>query len=153
MSSSRPQSADLARTAHSEKPGSSKAHERSGDTMSKLPHMPSPCQDCPFRKDSLQGWLGASRMDDYLRKGSFVCHKKHDFQCAGHMLIKGDENTFVQVAGRLRIPLNLTGRELVFDTQTDCINHHYDSPLDGSYSATKPDPETNAMPPNNQPGR
>ena len=90
----------------------------------KLPHINKPCKDCPFRKDSMKGWLGKNRMSGILKQGSFVCHKKTDLQCAGHMLIKGQDNDFVRMADRMNIPLAISGRELVFDTLTDCIEHH-----------------------------
>lgn len=92
-----------------------------------LPHKVKPCDSCPFRKDTMQGWLGKGRMEEILNSGSFTCHKTKDtnrLQCAGHMLIKGNENDFVQLANRLRINLNLTGKELIFDTKEDCIKHH-----------------------------
>jgi len=90
----------------------------------KLPNVKKPCKDCPFRKDSLKGWLGKERMQDILMSDSFVCHKKIELQCAGHMLIKNDENIFVQLANRLHLETGLTGRELVFNNKDECINHH-----------------------------
>lgn len=90
----------------------------------KLPHIPSPCRDCPFRKDTFQGWLGDDRMAEILEADSFVCHKKTDMQCAGHMLLNGDRNAFVRLAARLRIALNLTGAEQVFASREACIEHH-----------------------------
>ncbi|EBC6378462.1 hypothetical protein C3570_22870 [Salmonella enterica] len=92
--------------------------------MPELPHIARPCRDCPFRNDTLKEWLGAERMQEILGADSFVCHKKTDKQCAGHMLIKGNDNLFVLVAGRMGIPLELSGRELVFDNEQDCIEHH-----------------------------
>lgn len=91
------------------------------------PHMKKPCANCPFRKDVIDGWLGKKKMTDILEHDNFKCHKKREFQCAGHMLIKGYENAFVRLASRLRIDLELTGRELVFDTIEECINHHDDT--------------------------
>ena len=32
--------------------------------MKKLPIMQTPCNNCPFRKDSLKGWLGSERMTE-----------------------------------------------------------------------------------------
>ena len=90
----------------------------------KLPNMNQPCKDCPFRKDTLVGWLGEGRVSDILNQRSFVCHKKTDLQCAGHMLIKGSENDFVALAERMGSETGLSGRELVFDSEDDCINHH-----------------------------
>ncbi len=94
---------------------------------SKLPYMNAPCADCPFRKDSLDGWLGEKRMTGILQSDSFVCHKTTHKemddrrQCAGHMIIKGDNNHFVRLANRLRIPLDLRGKDLIFESERDCI--------------------------------
>ncbi len=92
----------------------------------RLPNMKHPCKDCPFRKDTMLGWLGEKRMTQILDAKSFVCHKHTDLQCAGHMLIKGEENDFVKLASRLNLPTGLTGQQLIFDTQADCIAHHAD---------------------------
>lgn len=67
-------------------------------------------------------------MEEILEADTFVCHKNNDLQCAGHMLIKGGDNAFVRLAGRLGIELPLRGRSLVFDTEEDAIEHH-----DGNY--------------------
>jgi hypothetical protein len=90
----------------------------------KLPYQKSPCKDCPFRKDVLRGWLGAERMSGLLEQSSFVCHKRTDLQCAGHMIVKGQKNEFVRLASRLQLPLPLFGKHLVFDTEAACIDHH-----------------------------
>ncbi|MAD98875.1 MAG: hypothetical protein CMB99_16235 [Flavobacteriaceae bacterium] len=92
--------------------------------MPRLPHVKKPCKDCPFRKDSMPGWLGAERMTEILKAKTFVCHKKTDLQCAGHMLIKGNSNDFVKLATRLGLRLDLSGHSLVFDTLADCVTHH-----------------------------
>lgn len=89
-----------------------------------LPNMKKPCKDCPFRKDALLGWLGADRMTEILNSESFVCHKKTDLQCAGHMLINGTGNSFVRLAERLGIDVELTGSDLVFQSKKQCIEHH-----------------------------
>lgn len=90
----------------------------------KLPYVKKPCKDCPFRKDCLRGWLSRSRMDEILESDTFVCHKNTDLQCAGHMLIKGNANAFVRLANRLGFKMRLRGRELVFDTEREAIEHH-----------------------------
>lgn len=92
--------------------------------MQKLLHITRPRRDCPFRKDTLRGWLGEQAMKKILKADSFVCHKKTDKQCGGLMLINGDQNGFVRLAGQLGIELDLSGRELVFDSQQACIEHH-----------------------------
>jgi hypothetical protein len=93
-------------------------------TKTSLPNVKKPCRHCPFRKDTLKGWLGGYRITGILESNSFVCHKKQNLQCAGHMLIKGNDNSFVKMAGLMDIELELSGRELVFSTQSDCITHH-----------------------------
>ena len=90
----------------------------------KLPYMPKPCGNCPFRKDAMRGWLGEERMVEIIAADSFVCHKKQDLQCAGHMIINGMDNGFVRLAARLREEINLKGKELVFKTKAACIRHH-----------------------------
>lgn len=89
-----------------------------------LPNMKKPCKDCPFRKDTLKGWLGEGRMREILSGDSFVCHKNTSLQCAGHMLIKGPRNGFVKLAVALGVETGLTGRELVFDSDDECVSHH-----------------------------
>lgn len=90
-----------------------------------LPNQKHPCKDCPFRKDILQGWLGADRMEEILEQKSFTCHKtQKSLQCAGHMIIKGEENEFVRMANELGIGLQMKGHELIFTTKADCIKHH-----------------------------
>lgn len=95
-----------------------------------LPNCKVPCKNCPFRKDSLKGWLGENRMTSILSNDSFTCHKTGQdknnsrLQCAGHMLIKGDQNSFVRLAASMNLETNLKGRELIFDTEKECIEHH-----------------------------
>lgn len=90
----------------------------------KIPCVKKPCKDCPYRKDSLKGWLGEERMTELLNTDSFVCHKNTELQCAGHMLIKGDANIVVRVAKIYKEDLKLKGEDLIFDTEQQCIDHH-----------------------------
>jgi len=83
-----------------------------------------PCKDCPFKKDTLKGWLGKNRMTEILAISYFVCHKNTHLQCAGHMLINDNKNDFVELANRMGINLNLTGSALVFESKQACIEHH-----------------------------
>ncbi len=92
--------------------------------ITKLPHTRKPCIQCPFRKDTLEGWLGARRMTGILQDDSFICHKTDDRQCAGHMLLKGDKSQYVQVMRRLYGTPDPAGKELIFDTEQECIEHH-----------------------------
>ena len=63
-------------------------------------------------------------MKKILAASSFVCHKKTHLQCAGHMLISGTDNSFVGLAQRMNIDLQLEGHEVVFGKKEDCIAHH-----------------------------
>ena len=103
--------------------------------MKKLPIIQTPCKDCPFRKDSLKGWLGKKRITEILDSDSFVCHKttKNDIagsdnkerkQCAGFMIIQKDRSQAVRIAKVLNIDLGLKGQDLIFENKKDCINHH-----------------------------
>lgn len=87
-------------------------------------YLQKPCKDCPFRKTTLKGWLGEVRITQILDVDSFVCHKNTQCQCAGHMLIKGNQNAFVALAEDLNIDLRLTVKEEVFDTIEACVLHH-----------------------------
>lgn len=89
-----------------------------------LPYCTHPCPQCPFRKDTLKGWLGRERMNEILSAKSFVCHKSPSLQCAGHMILKKDENAFCALAKLLKIDLPMKGADLIFDTEKDCVDHH-----------------------------
>lgn len=92
-------------------------------TMKKLPHCTHPCKDCPYRKDTQAGWLNSS-IEGHINAESFVCHKNHSLQCAGHMIINGSDNAYVALADSQNIDLGLRGQDLIFDNKQDCINHH-----------------------------
>ena len=92
--------------------------------MVKLPHKVSPCKNCPFKKDTLKGWLGSERMTEIINYHSFVCHKDNSKQCAGHMILNGDKNAYVRLAHRMKLDLKLINQDLVFDTAEECIKHH-----------------------------
>lgn len=90
----------------------------------KIPCVKKPCKDCPFREDSLGGWLGEERATQIAESPSFVCHKNTDLQCAGHMIMRGHSNSFVRMAARFNVDLGLKGQILVFDDTQDFIDHH-----------------------------
>ena len=92
----------------------------------KLPHKKRPCRNCPFKKNTLKGWLGRERMAGIVNGDGFPCHKHKAprQQCAGHMLLLGSGNAFVALAENMGIQLELTGRESVFKSTVDCIEHH-----------------------------
>lgn len=90
----------------------------------KLPHQIKPCNNCPFRKDSLKGWLKL-KIEEIVSAKSFTCHKTDKtLQCAGHMLLLKNNNSFYRLTKRLKLPLHLKGENLVFDSVEECIKHH-----------------------------
>ena len=98
----------------------------------KLPHITRPCSECPFRRDSLQGWLGEGTATLIIGDALFTCHKTQDpnrRQCAGHMLLLKEINQYYRLAKFLGKPLNLTGGDLVFTTPQEFIHHHSLPPL------------------------
>lgn len=89
-----------------------------------LPHRKAPCANCPFRKDSREGWLGSDRMREITEATSFVCHKNTRLQCAGHMILMKSRNDYYKYADYLGMDLNLTGQDLIFKNVAECIEHH-----------------------------
>ncbi len=92
--------------------------------MANFPHMKKPCKACPFRKDTTLHPLGKRMAVRICNATSFVCHNKRTHQCAGHMLLRGSDNVYVNTAKKLDIDLSLSGRELVFNSMGECIKHH-----------------------------
>lgn len=90
-------------------------------------HIKKPCKDCPFRLDSMKGWLGESRITEIIDADTFACHKTLNGvlkQCAGFLLFKGQEAAYKRVADAYKIDLELEGRELVFQDRESLIKHH-----------------------------
>lgn len=90
----------------------------------KTPNMKAPCANCPFKKTSLKDWIGRARMSQILSTDSFTCHKDRDKQCAGHMLVLGNDSAYVRLASAMKISLGLKGKDEVFKTKEECIEHH-----------------------------
>lgn len=96
----------------------------------RLPNQPKPCNGCPFRKQCLPLVTLAEKIVSIVENGVHTCHNTQGLapskqrQCAGHMLLKGDTNHFVELANRLGLTIKLSGRELVFDTPEQMIRHH-----------------------------
>ena len=93
-------------------------------------HVKKPCKNCPFRKDTLKGWLGKERAKEIVHSDTFVCHKttnkkQEDFkQCAGHILLNKEDNSMYRVSKQFGIDLEMKGEETVFESKEDFIKHH-----------------------------
>lgn len=82
---------------------------------------------CPFRTDCLKGWLGAERAKEISDADKFVCHKNNKRQCSGSMQMNKEGNLFVRIAKFKNIPLELSGKEKLFDSKEEMIEHHRNS--------------------------
>lgn len=83
-----------------------------------------PCSDCPWRRDSLQGWLGGESAEQWRRTAHsdalVECHSLTGAHCAGIAIYRAN------VVKRVDFPgLRLLGNTaLVFDHPDQFINHH-----------------------------
>ena len=90
----------------------------------KIPCTKKPCKDCPFRKDSLKGWLGAKRAKEVSEADSFVCHKNKELQCSGGMLLNKENNSFYRLMEFTKKTHILSGEEQIFESREEMIEHH-----------------------------
>ena len=106
-----------------------------------------PCGNCPFRTDCLEGWLGEARAEEIIQsivdqQATFSCHKLNDFDdegetvegpkaqhCAGAMILLEKierPNQMMRIAERLgmydRTKLKMDAP--VFDDESEFIEHH-----------------------------
>lgn len=73
----------------------------------------SPCSDCPFRRDSIRGWLGGKDVDEWVElahgEGEAECHttKQADggtWQCAGLAIYRANVCKSVRDPEVIRLP-------------------------------------------------
>lgn len=92
--------------------------------------MAKPCNNCPFKKNIMPGWLGAKRMQNIIEQDSFVCHKtaygkdKNKRQCAGHIHINKQKNVFYRTALAFGIKIKIKESDTLFGNVDKCIKHH-----------------------------
>lgn len=104
-------------------------------------NLTAPCAHCPFRRDCLKGWLGASGAQQIAAaletdNKTFECHKTthkrkgERSMCAGalHVVEKSAAaNALIQIAQRLglwRGPSALKNASATFDTFREFEAHH-----------------------------
>ncbi len=84
-----------------------------------------PCSDCPWRRDSLEGWLGGLTTGEWLNEahgeGSISCHTLQGAQCAGSAIYRANVCKLPRLAAALRLPPD---REHVFANRFEFIEHH-----------------------------
>jgi hypothetical protein len=83
-----------------------------------------PCSDCPWRRDSLNGWLGGASKEEWIQvaHGDQVvpCHTLKGAQCAGLAVYRAN-------VAKLPYPPNLKlpkDKELVFAMPNQFLEHH-----------------------------
>jgi hypothetical protein len=88
-----------------------------------------PCSDCPWRRDSLSGWLGGATPQQWIQTAhsdsTVSCHTLKGVQCAGIAVYRAN-------VCKMAYPPNMklpADRERVFARPDQFIEHH--SKFDG----------------------
>ncbi len=84
-----------------------------------------PCSDCPWRRDSLRGWLGDMTPREWTNAAHHHntlvdCHSLRGAQCAGIAVYRRNVCQSVEPPN-LRLPAD---RETVFANRLEFENHH-----------------------------
>lgn len=84
-----------------------------------------PCSDCPWRRDSLQGWLGSLSPRAWLSaahgEDTADCHTTRGPQCAGLAIYRSNVCKRPRNTAALVLPKD---RELVFSSPVEFLTHH-----------------------------
>lgn len=84
-----------------------------------------PCHDCPWRRDSIKGWLGAGDPDDWIilvhSDEKIPCHALKGPQCAGAAIFRANMCKLPRDPEVLRLPAD---REAVFADNAEFTKHH-----------------------------
>lgn len=92
-----------------------------------------PCSDCPFRRDSIPGWLGGYTVEQYVQIATYAegvdCHTRRkpddmggDFhQCAGMAIYHANVLKSPRDPQAFRLPPN---KSLAFAWPTEFTAHH-----------------------------
>lgn len=84
-----------------------------------------PCSDCPWRRDSLPGWLGGGEPQEFIDMAhgeyKYPCHVIVNQQCAGMAIYRANVVKCPRDASILRLPGDT---DKVFATPVEFLNHH-----------------------------
>ena len=84
-----------------------------------------PCGDCPFRKDSIPGWLGSLSADQWVKdlhgETRIDCHTKIGPQCAGAAIYRSNVAKSPRDKSLLVLPAD---RTRVFSSPVEFREHH-----------------------------
>lgn len=94
------------------------------------------CNQCPWRKNSAEGWLGAASPQDFVlaiqQSGKLPCHSSVDYE-SDDWKSKIEDDEILHCAGAIlaakkmcKIPLNSEHANLIAKAQRDenHMNHH-----------------------------
>lgn len=91
----------------------------------------SPCKECPWRRKSPRGWLGASKNGKPIEASTYVqtahfegqidCHMKGKLQCAGAAIFRGNVLKLPRNKKLLVLP---NDHALVFSSSEEFLAHH-----------------------------
>jgi hypothetical protein len=83
-----------------------------------------PCQDCPFARSALRGWLGSMSVEEWLRCAHGVtkvdCHVHLTKECAGLAIYRAN-CAKLPMPGQLRLPKD---RKRCFSSPVEFTAHH-----------------------------
>jgi hypothetical protein len=83
-----------------------------------------PCSDCPWRRDSLNGWLGGTSKEKWIQIAHsdtvVPCHTLKGAQCAGISVYRAN---VAKMAYEPNLKL-AADRKLVFSWPPEFIEHH-----------------------------
>jgi hypothetical protein len=84
-----------------------------------------PCNECPFRRQSLKGWLGENNPVNFVVCAQIEtpvqCHKKWSMQCAGRATMWANSAKVPRDPKLLRVEPN---RTTVFSNIMEFMKHH-----------------------------
>lgn len=84
-----------------------------------------PCHDCPWRRESIKGWLGGAYVSEWIAEahgeGSIPCHTISNQQCAGSAIYRANVCKSVRDSRVLYLP---SDREIVFASPKEFTEHH-----------------------------
>lgn len=84
-----------------------------------------PCSDCPWSRQSLNGWLGGESIEAWLAQArsdhSIECHTLHGAQCAGAAIFRANTCKTSRDSAVLSLPAD---RTRVFASPEEFRGHH-----------------------------
>ncbi len=84
-----------------------------------------PCDDCPWARTALKGWLGSNTAEEWIGaahgEARVECHSLTGVQCAGIAIYRANNGKLPRDLSILRLPPD---ESKVFATPTEFLEHH-----------------------------